>query len=210
MRGRGWIVLLGVLLIGLVGLNVSLLKLNAHDGRNAEVARDLRIQNAKLRGTVSRLGSSDRAAGGRAQHGPRDADAADGQLPDRAPGATAGAPRRTCARTCRAPTSEQLVSASPEADAELAAPTPSQPIVEDAGGPEAAVGATGAVGRPAPRAPPAPRADRNAGRLGPGREASRGATAPATAASAREGRAAPARRAKRRPSVAPPAPAPRG
>ena len=60
VRGQGWIALLGVLLIGLVGLNVSLLKLNAHNGRTAEIARDLRIQNAKLRGSVSRLGSSDR------------------------------------------------------------------------------------------------------------------------------------------------------
>jgi hypothetical protein len=45
-----------------------------------------------------------------------------------------------------APTSEQLVSASPEADQELAAPTPSQPIVEEQVTPEVAVGPTGAVG----------------------------------------------------------------
>ena len=50
VRGRGWIGLLGVLLIGLVALNVSLLKLNAAAGRNAERAKELRIQNAELRG----------------------------------------------------------------------------------------------------------------------------------------------------------------
>lgn len=60
LRGRTWIGLLGVLLIGLVALNVSLLKLNAQAGRNAEVAKKLRVQNADLRGRVSRLGSGDR------------------------------------------------------------------------------------------------------------------------------------------------------
>ena len=131
VRGQGWIALLGVLLIGLVGLNVSLLKLNAHNGRTAEIARDLRIQNAKLRGSVSRLGSSERLQQAAAQHGPRDADAADGQLPHRAP-ALRRPPRRAqrAARRWAAPTEDQLVSASPEADQELYAPTPSQPIVE--------------------------------------------------------------------------------
>jgi hypothetical protein len=57
MRGRGWIGLLGVLLIGLVALNVSLLKLNAAAGRNAEWAKKLRVENADLRGRVSRLAS---------------------------------------------------------------------------------------------------------------------------------------------------------
>jgi hypothetical protein len=60
MRGRAWIVLIGVLLIGLVALNVSLLKLNAEAGRNAEKVKDLRIQNTQLRAKVSRLASAER------------------------------------------------------------------------------------------------------------------------------------------------------
>jgi hypothetical protein len=60
LRGRTWIGLLGVLLIGLVALNVSLLKINAAAGRNAELARKLRVENADLRGRVSRLGSGGR------------------------------------------------------------------------------------------------------------------------------------------------------
>jgi hypothetical protein len=60
LRGRGWIGLLGFLLIGLVAVNVSLLKLNAQAGRNAEEARKLRIANADLRGRVIRLGSAER------------------------------------------------------------------------------------------------------------------------------------------------------
>jgi len=60
VRGRLWVGLLGVLLIGLVALNVSLLKLNGIAGRNAEAARTLSIRNAELRSQVSRLASSQR------------------------------------------------------------------------------------------------------------------------------------------------------
>jgi len=56
VRGTSWIWLLGVLLIGLVALNVSLLKLNAAAGRNAEWAKKLRVENADLQARVSRLG----------------------------------------------------------------------------------------------------------------------------------------------------------
>ncbi len=60
LRGRGWIALLGVLLIGLVALNVGLLRLNAQAGRNAAAARELRIKNAELGGKVARLSSAER------------------------------------------------------------------------------------------------------------------------------------------------------
>jgi hypothetical protein len=60
VRGRAWIALLGVLLIGLVGLNVSLLKLNAAAGRNAEWAKLLRVENADLQARVSHLRSGQR------------------------------------------------------------------------------------------------------------------------------------------------------
>jgi hypothetical protein len=60
MRGRAWIVLIGILLIGLVAINVSLLKLSAEAGRNAETVKTLRIQNTQLRARVSRLASAER------------------------------------------------------------------------------------------------------------------------------------------------------
>jgi hypothetical protein len=60
VRGRAWIGLLGVLLIALVGINVSLLKLNAAAGRNAEWAKKLRVDNADLRARVSHLRSGER------------------------------------------------------------------------------------------------------------------------------------------------------
>ena len=100
------------------------------------------------------------------------------------------------------------MSASPEAEPELVAPTPSQPIVEQ----PAPGGRRGArPARPAPRCDRPPRrrdrrrpattgrdrTDRDAGRLGPGREASRGATSARTAASAVEGTRRPTQRAKR-------------
>ena len=148
-RGQGWIALLGVLLIGLVGLNVALLKLNAHNGRSAEVARDLRIQNAKLRGSVSRLGSSDRL-----QEAARNAGLVM-PTPQMINYLTVR-PRsdgRIAARNVRldvpVPSDDFLVSATPEADQELAAPTPSQPIVAEpapVAADTAPVGATGTAG----------------------------------------------------------------
>ena len=168
VRGQGWIALLGVLLIGLVGLNVSLLKLNAHNGRTAEVARDLRIQNAKLRGSVSRLGSSERL-----QQEARDMGLVmpTPQMVNYLTAHPRGDGRRA-ARNVRLevgpPTEDQLVSASPEAEQELYAPTPSQPIVQQtapapaATTPAGATGATGATGTAAPAATSAP-----AGATGP-------------------------------------------
>jgi hypothetical protein len=164
VRGQGWIALLGVLLIGLVGLNVALLKLNAHNGRTAEVARDLRIQNAKLRGSVSRLGSS-----GRLQEAAREMGLVM-PTPQMVNYLTARPDHdgRLAAKNVRldvpVPPSELLVSASPEADRELAAPTPSQPIVEgvppttaDTGttASTGVAGATGATGAVETTAPPA-------------------------------------------------------
>ncbi len=60
LRGRIWIGLLAVLLLGLVAINVSLLKLNAQAGHNAEKVKTLRIQNDRLHAKVSRLRSGDR------------------------------------------------------------------------------------------------------------------------------------------------------
>ncbi len=153
VRGQGWIALLGVLLIGLVGLNVSLLKINAGNGREAEVARDLRIQNAKLRGTVSRLASTERLQAAAEQMGlvmPAP------QMVNYLTAHPRGDGRRA-ARNVRlevpAPGPDLLVSFSPEAQRELIAPTPSQPIVESPApvtaqtpAPGTAAGTTGATG----------------------------------------------------------------
>jgi hypothetical protein len=148
VRGRGWIVLMGVLLFGLVALNVSLLKLNAAAGHNAERAKVLRIQNAKLRGQVSRLASGDRlraAAGelGLVMPEPKKVHYLNAR-PDRDP--------RQAVRNIRDGTAlamtDDLVSATPEIDSEVLSPTPPEPLIEETPAPET----------PAPTETPAPAA----------------------------------------------------
>ena len=60
LRGQGWIVLIGVALIGIVFLQVSLLKMNAGIGQAVEHTSGLERQNADLRADVSRLSSEER------------------------------------------------------------------------------------------------------------------------------------------------------
>jgi hypothetical protein len=59
-RGRAWIGLVAVGLIGIVFMQVSLLRLNAGIGRKIADAQALERENAQLRDSVSRLGSGDR------------------------------------------------------------------------------------------------------------------------------------------------------
>ena len=172
VRGRGWILVLGALLFGLVALNVSLLKLNAAAGQNAERAKVLRIQNAKLQGKASRLASGDRLRAAAGEMGlvmpePKKVHYLTTR-PDRDP--------RQAARNIRDGTAlnltDDLVSATPPVDSELVAPTPPQPVVESpapvaqtttdpatgaavpAPAPAPAAGTTGATGQaPAPTPP---------------------------------------------------------
>ena len=81
--GRAWIGLLCVLLIGLVGLNVSLLKLNAAAGRNAEWAKKLRVENADLQARVSQARSGQRIQDAARQMGFVMPAAGERPLPDR-------------------------------------------------------------------------------------------------------------------------------
>jgi hypothetical protein len=60
VRGRGWIFVLGFLLMGIVAMQVSLLKLNAGIGRDVERAASLDRRNGELRAEVSRLSSGER------------------------------------------------------------------------------------------------------------------------------------------------------
>jgi hypothetical protein len=60
LRGRVWIAIVGVGLIGLVFMQVSLLKLNSGMGRDVERAALLERQNAAARADVSKLENIDR------------------------------------------------------------------------------------------------------------------------------------------------------
>jgi hypothetical protein len=138
VRGRIWIALLGALLIGLVGLNVSLLKLNAAAGRNAEWAKKLRVENADLQARVSRLRSAARIQDAGAAMGlvmPAAADVhylnVDGRRDARL-----AAKRETFTPVW---TTDDLVSAEPD-------PAPVAPVLATPEAPESDLQATGATG----------------------------------------------------------------
>ncbi|HEV7363094.1 MAG TPA: hypothetical protein VGN71_01800, partial [Solirubrobacteraceae bacterium] len=59
-RGRLWIGLIGCLLLGLVSMQVALLKLNAGIGRAVQQGANLERRNGELRAEISRLGSEER------------------------------------------------------------------------------------------------------------------------------------------------------
>lgn len=59
-RGRLWIAVIAALLIGLVFLNVSLLKVNASISSTAIKTKAIEQQNAKLRAKVAHMSSPDR------------------------------------------------------------------------------------------------------------------------------------------------------
>ena len=60
LRGRAWVLCVGVLLAGIVFFNVSLLELNSGITRTNERAAALKRENAGLRQEVASLGSSER------------------------------------------------------------------------------------------------------------------------------------------------------
>jgi cell division protein FtsL len=60
LAGQGWIAVIGVLLAGIVFVNVYLLQLNRDIAATSEKAAAVKRENARLRLDVARLGSSER------------------------------------------------------------------------------------------------------------------------------------------------------
>ena len=60
VRGRAWIPVLGLLLTGIVAMQVSMLKLNASIGRSIERSTTLQSQNQQLRASVATLADDQR------------------------------------------------------------------------------------------------------------------------------------------------------
>jgi cell division protein FtsL len=60
LRGQAWVAVIGVALLGIVAMQVSLLKLNAGIGQSVEKTSTLERQNADLRASVSQLSSEER------------------------------------------------------------------------------------------------------------------------------------------------------
>jgi cell division protein FtsL len=69
LRGRAWIALIAVALIGIVAMQVHLLKLNGGIGRAVEHSATLERQNSELRSAVAALSSQERIQGAAAQLG---------------------------------------------------------------------------------------------------------------------------------------------
>ncbi len=77
VRSRAWVVIVGFGLIGIVAMQVSMLKLNSGIGRAVDTVATLERSNATLKADISRLSSGDRiqaAAGVRGYRMPEPAD----------------------------------------------------------------------------------------------------------------------------------------
>jgi hypothetical protein len=69
LRGRAWIWLIGILLGGIVAMQVSLLKLNAGISRAVTTSATLERQNADIEADIARLESGDRVRAAAAEDG---------------------------------------------------------------------------------------------------------------------------------------------
>jgi hypothetical protein len=69
IRGRAWIPLLGVMLAGIVAMQVEVLKLGASIGRSIEQTTALQTRNETLRETISSLDDDERIKGLAAKQG---------------------------------------------------------------------------------------------------------------------------------------------
>jgi hypothetical protein len=69
LRGRAWIWLVGILLGGIVAMQVSLLKLNSGISRAVEASATLERQNSSLESSIARLSSGERIRDGAERNG---------------------------------------------------------------------------------------------------------------------------------------------
>jgi cell division protein FtsL len=158
LHGRGWIGLLTVLLLGVVFMQVHMLKLNAGVSRAVEAAATLEKQNAQLRQDVSQLAAADRIEDAAAMFGmAMPQPGAVRYLEARAPEADA----RRAVRTMSTPDATAAAAATaPAVPAAAPAPASAPPPVA-ASTPPAAAPVPAQQPSPAPGAvppPPAPAA----------------------------------------------------
>ena len=69
LRGRVWICFVGLALMGIVAMQVSLLKLNSGIGRAVETTATLERQNSQMEAAIARLASGERIRAGAEQTG---------------------------------------------------------------------------------------------------------------------------------------------
>ena len=69
LRGRAWICFVGLALMGIVAMQVSLLKLNSGIGRAVETTATLERQNSQMEASIARLASGERIRAGADKRG---------------------------------------------------------------------------------------------------------------------------------------------
>jgi hypothetical protein len=155
LRGRAWIWLIGIMLGGIVAMQVSLLKLNSGISHSVEAAATLERVNADLETEVARLSSGERIQLAASEEGMVAPPAGDvGYLTARP-----GTDPRLAAERMQPPSTEarEVMASGGHAAADLAGTvTPVVPVT--AATPEAIVPAPAATVAPVPTPSPAPTA----------------------------------------------------
>ena len=99
LRGRAWICFVGVALMGIVAMQVSLLKLNSGIGRAVETTATLERQNSDMEASIARLDAGERIRAATDKRGMNYPDAGTVHFVRVRPGSDAApAPRSACAR----------------------------------------------------------------------------------------------------------------
>jgi cell division protein FtsL len=148
VRGRAWIALVAIGLIGIVFMQVSLLKLNAGISRAVTAADTLERQNSSLRGDISNLDSDERIQAVAAKLGMTTPAAGDVHYLD---GREADGARAAASIKPPAPVTPATTPAAPVAQQQPVAQQPQQPVVAQQ--PAAAQTATTATAAQQPQQP---------------------------------------------------------
>jgi len=155
LRGRAWIWLIGIMLGGIVAMQVSLLKLNAGISNAVTTASTLERNNAELETEVARLSSGERIQSAAAGEGMVAPPAGDVGFVTARPGADP----RLATQRMQSPSDEakQVMANGGHAPADLA-PGTVTPVVPEAAATPATTPAPTATVAPAPTATPVPTA----------------------------------------------------
>jgi len=155
LRGRAWIWLIGIMLGGIVAMQVSLLKLNAGISHSVETASTLERVNADLETEVARLSSGERIQAAAADEGMVAPPAGDVGFLTARPGTDA----RLAVERMQAPSdeAEQVMANGGHAPA-APAPGTVTPVVPETAATPVATPAPAATVAPAPAATPVPTA----------------------------------------------------
>jgi hypothetical protein len=149
LRSRAWIVIVGVLLGGIVAMQVSLLKLNSGISRAVEASATLERQNADMKDRIARLSSGQRVSAAASREGMvfplagdvgylRARGARDARLAVKRMTPPSAAAAALMAAGGHAPAASTPTTATPAAPAPTPTPTPASALTTTAGPPAAA------------------------------------------------------------------------